>query len=130
MCLCLHKGTSMTLAHAPQMSILQSFALQYANVVGGLRECVARSNPCNQTLNYIINSFYVSLRNTLQFLASAMDKRSYALRVASHNILLLTCYNLFTYLFPTILLQVSISASICCFNSSKLSNVRSGLMKS
>ena len=97
MCLCLHKGTSMTLAHAPQMSILQSFALQYANVVGGLRECVARSNPCNQTLNYIINSFYVSLRNTLQFLTSAMDKRSYALRVASHNILLLTCYNLFTY---------------------------------
>lgn len=97
MCLCLHKGTSITLAHAPQMSISQSFALPYANVVGGLRECVARSNPCNQTLNYIINSFYVSLRNTLQFLTSAMDKRSYALCVASHNILLLTCYNLFTY---------------------------------
>lgn len=97
MCLCLHKGTSITLAHAPQMSISQSFALRYANVVGGLRECVARSNPCNQTLNYIINSFYVSLRNTLQFLTSAMDKRSYTLCVASHNILLLTCYNLFTY---------------------------------
>ena len=130
MCLCLHKGTSMTLVHAPQMSIKAKLCFAICEFVGGLRECVARSNPCNQTLNYIINSFYVSLRNTLQFLASTMDKRSYALRVASHNILLLTCYNLFTYLFPTILLQVSISTSICCFNFSKLSNVRSGLMKS
>lgn len=130
MCLCLHKGTFMTLVHAPQMSIKTKLCFAICEFVGGFRKCVARSNPCNQTLNYIINSFYVSLRNTLQFLSSAMDKRSYALRVASHNILLLTCYNLFTYLFPTILLQVSISASICCFNFSKLSNVRSGLMKS
>lgn len=120
MCLCLHKGTSMTLVHAPQIRIKAKLCFAICEFVGGLRECVVRSNPCNQTLNYIINSFYVSLRNTLQFLASAMGKRSYALRVASHNILLLTCYNLFTYYSQQFfyrflyLLRFAVSISLSC----------------
>lgn len=114
----------------PQMSIKAKLCFAICECCGWIARVRRRSNPCNQTFKLYIGLRNVSLRNTLQFLVSAMDKRSYALRVASHNILLLTCYNLFTYLFPTILLQVSISASICCFNFSKLSNVRSGLMKS